>query len=80
MKTISIEYYAYFRERRGLSQEDVKTDQASLGGLYEELSKRHGFSLPASSVRPAVNDAFKEMSDSFEHGDTVVFVPPVAGG
>ena len=80
MKNVRVEYFAYFREKSGVPVEDVETGAATLGDLYDELSGRHGFALPQSVVRPVVDDEFRAMSDAFNEGDRVAFVPPVAGG
>jgi molybdopterin synthase sulfur carrier subunit len=80
MKTITVEYYAQLREQSGLSRETVSTAAASAGGLYEELHLRHGFTLPSSMLKVAVNAAFVDWRSPLADGDIVVFVPPVAGG
>ncbi len=80
MKRVRVDYYAYFRERRGLSTEDVSTNAATLADLYFDLAERHGFRLPASVVKAIVGDEFAPMGSLIEDGTTVVFVPPVAGG
>jgi len=48
--------------------------------LYEELSKKYKFSLEADRIRAAVNDEFVSMQYVLQNKDTVVFLPPVAGG
>lgn len=78
--TLTIQYYALLRDQCGLDQETVESSAANAGALYEELAQRHGFTLPASSLRVAVNDAFAEWETPLANLDTVVFIPPVAGG
>ncbi len=80
MNTIRVEYYALFREQAGLNQEEIETDAENVGSLYEELQKRHGFSLEPSQLRVAINAEFREWNYRLEDGDSVVFIPPVAGG
>ncbi len=80
MKRVRVDYYAYFREKRGLSTEQVSTHAATLGDLYCELSEKHGLNLPASVVKVIVGDEFVPMGSMVKDGATVVFVPPVAGG
>ncbi len=77
---IHLEYYAQLREQAGRSREAVVTQAASLGALYEELRARHGFSLDAGALKVAVNAKFSDWSRPLAEGDTVVFIPPVAGG
>ena len=53
---------------------------ATAGELYESLRRAHGFSLPQSRLRAAVNDAFVPWTQPLADGDCVVFIPPVSGG
>ena len=57
-KTVLVRYFAILREQRGLDEEQVATSASTAGELYEELARRHGFTLPASRLRVAVNDEF----------------------
>lgn len=80
MTTVTLQYYAQLREQAGTSSEQVSTAATSLAGLYEELRSRHGFSLPSDALKVAVNAQFSDWSRELRDGDTVVFIPPVAGG
>lgn len=79
-KTIQINYFALFREQRGLSEETVETGAETVGQLYDELQERHRFSLPKNSLRAALNDEFCQWGSALKTGDKIVFIPPVAGG
>lgn len=80
MKSITIEYYALLREQRGLSEETVDTAAATADELYRELTTRHQFSLTQDALKLVVNEEFREWNHPIGGGDTVVFIPPVAGG
>jgi sulfur-carrier protein len=80
VKTVSVRYFAILREQRGLGEERVSTNAATTAELYEELRGLHRFTLPAERLRVAVNDEFGSWGASFRDGDTLVFIPPVAGG
>lgn len=80
MTNVTVRYYAVLREQAGLNVEFVETKSSSIAGLYAELSQRYRFSLESDSLRVAVNNEFAEWSSSLCDGDTVVFIPPVAGG
>ena len=80
MKTVRVSYFALLREERGQSQEEVVTAAETAGQLYDDLAKAHGFSLPGSRLRVAINDAFVPWTTSLCDGDGLVFLPPVAGG
>ena len=79
-KIIHIEYYAALREQRGLKQEDVETSVNTVIQLYTELQKKHNFRLPTSILKVAINEEFSGWNTEINSGDTVVFIPPVAGG
>ena len=80
MPRVRLQYYALLREQAGRQSESVDTAAATPAALYAELAKRHGFRLPASQLRVAVNAAFSDWERELRDGDEVVFIPPVAGG
>ncbi len=80
MKQIKVQYYAIFREQRGLSEEVIQTAAVTALDLYQDLATHHGFSLTPSLVRASVNLQFKALDTELSDGDAVVFIPPVAGG
>ncbi len=79
-KTVQVQYFAILREQRGLSEERISTAAATPAALYEELRGRHGFALPGDRVRAALNGDFAPASTLLRDGDSLVFIPPVAGG
>jgi molybdopterin synthase sulfur carrier subunit len=80
MNDIEVQYFAVLRERAGIGRETVRTAAPTAADLYEELARRHGFGLPRTMLRVAVNDEFADWSQPLAGGDRVVFIPPVAGG
>jgi molybdopterin converting factor small subunit len=80
VKTIHLQYFALLREQRGLGGEQLQTQAATAGQLYEELRQRHGFTLPAERLRVAVDGEFAPWSTPLADGAQIVFIPPVAGG
>ena len=79
-KQIKVQYYALLREQAGRSDETLETVARTPRELYEELKNRHPFSLAPEMLRVAVNAEFGEWSQPLADGDSVVFIPPVAGG
>ncbi len=79
-KTIRIQYYALFREECGCTDETVKTSAHTVRDLYTELAMRYSFSLPPDILRVSINNAFQSLDTILNDNDTVVFIPPVAGG
>jgi molybdopterin converting factor subunit 1 len=78
--SIKIQYFAVLREQRGLAEETIATAAATPGELFAQLRVRHGLTLAPEMVRAAVNGGFAPMDRRLVSGDTVVFIPPVAGG
>jgi molybdopterin-guanine dinucleotide biosynthesis protein A len=79
-REIRVQYYALLREQAGRSDEILMTGASTPGELYAELRTRYPFTLPAEMLRVAVNAEFGEWSQPLKSGDSVVFIPPVAGG
>lgn len=77
---ISILYFARLKSERGLSAEDVETDCLTAGALFAHLSQKHSLRTPASHAKIAVNNAFCSPETPLKEGDTVAFMPPMAGG
>jgi molybdenum cofactor guanylyltransferase len=79
-KRIKVQYYAILREQAGRSDEAIVTGANTPRDLYNELKSRYPFSLAPEMLRVAVNAEFGEWSQRLADGDSVVFIPPVAGG
>lgn len=79
-KAIRVQYYAILREQAGRSEETLDTTAATAADLYQELRRRHSFQLEPAQLKVALNAEFSDWQAPIEHGDTVVFIPPVAGG
>jgi sulfur-carrier protein len=80
MKSVTLEYYAMFREVRGQESETLSTAADTVAELYEELQARHGFPAMGDVLQVAVNDEFSTWDQELTDGDRVVFIAPVAGG
>jgi sulfur-carrier protein len=80
MTRVNLQYYAQLREQAGASSEVLDTAAGTLRELYDALRERHGFSLPVDALKVAVNAQFSDWDRALAEGDTVVFIPPVAGG
>lgn len=79
-KTLRIQYYAILREQAGRSEETIDTSAATPAELYAELRQRHPFQLAPAQLKVALNSELSDWQTPLKHGDTVVFIPPVAGG
>jgi sulfur-carrier protein len=77
---VSVRYFASLREQAAKEKEDMSLSGKTLSELYELLAAKYGFTLEARRVKVAVNDEFAAWDHVLQDGDTVVFIPPVAGG
>jgi molybdopterin converting factor subunit 1 len=80
LKTIIVKYFASLREMTLKEQEELTTNQPDCEKLYLELKQKYDFILPYDQVEVAINDEFVAKDTPIEDGDTLVFIPPVAGG
>ena len=80
MKTITVRYFAMFREHAGLSEETLELDAATAMDVFEQTRNRHGSVEPTGHCKVAINDQMADWSANVNDGDTVLLFPPVAGG
>ncbi len=79
-------YFAWLRERIGLSEEQVEppSGTASVGDLVAWLRSRGAGYAEAladtSRVRCAVNQDFATPEGPVRDGDEIAFFPPITGG
>ncbi len=79
-RSVRVRYFAVLREQAGRSEEQVSTGARDARELYEELRAHRGLRLRAEQLRVAINEEFADWSQALAEGDSVVFLPPVAGG
>lgn len=79
-REIRVQYFALLREQAGRREETISTRAATPRELYAELAGRHGFTLGTEHLKVAVNTEFSEWNRPLAANDSVVFIPPVAGG
>ncbi|MEO0575624.1 MAG: MoaD/ThiS family protein [Pseudomonadota bacterium] len=80
MKTVTVNYFALFRDRAGCSSEQVSTSASDALALFTQLRERHGTDDPRGHCKVAVNDVMADWDIEIQDGDVVLFFPPVAGG
>ncbi len=79
-KPLTVQYYALLREQAGRREEALASTAGTPQELYQELRQRYPFTLASDSLRVAINSEFADWTTPLRAGDTVVFIPPVAGG
>ena len=77
---VRILYFASLRDAAARDSEDIVTNGADARALYEELRRRHGFTMPAERLRVAVNGEFAGWERALAEGDEIAFLPPMSGG
>ncbi len=80
MKTITIRYFAVFREHAGVGEESLSLDASTAMDVYHQTQERHGSKEPVGHCKVAINDVMADWSSAVDDGDTVLLFPPVAGG
>ncbi len=79
-KSITVRYFALFRENAGTSEEKLSLDVATAADLYEQLQHRHGSLDARAHCKVAINDEMSAWDAPLADGDVVLLFPPVAGG
>lgn len=78
--SLRVQYFAALRDQAGRSEETVATRARTPLDLYEELRVARRLQLRPEQLRVAVNEDFADWTRPLASGDSVVFLPPVAGG
>ena len=79
-RRVNVRYFALLREQAGRGAEALQTDARTPQELYAQLQRDRGLQLAPQFLRVAVNDEFGDWLQPLSDGDTVAFLPPVAGG
>ena len=80
MKKIHVLFFASLREQTNIDKETLQTEGLTPADVYQELKQRYGFIHELSELKVAISDSFAPMDTHLKDGDTIVFIPPVAGG
>lgn len=80
MKTITVRYFAMFRENAGVGEETLTVEAATAADVFAATKDRHGSSEPLGHCKVAINDVMADWDSPVADGDTLLLFPPVAGG
>lgn len=79
-KSITVRYFAQFREQAGTDEETVALAAETATDVFRQLQERHGSKEPLGHCKVAINDELVGWDAPVSDGDTVLLFPPVAGG
>ena len=80
MKTITVRYFAMFRENAGVGEETLTLEAATAADVFAATKDKHGSSEPLGHCKVAINDVMADWDAPVADGDTLLLFPPVAGG
>ncbi len=80
IKSYPVTYFGLLAERRGLSDEIVRSAASTPAELYAELDATHHLGLLIENFRAAVNDEFVSWEHPLQDGDRLALLPPMSGG
>jgi molybdopterin converting factor small subunit len=80
VKTLTIRYFALFRENAGVSEETLTLAAETAADVFAATAERHGSSEPQGHCKVAINDVMADWQSPVNDGDVVLLFPPVAGG
>ena len=78
---ITVLYFASLADKSHKGSEPLTlVTGTSLTELYNSLQDRYQFRQQPTELRVAINDEFASWDEAIKDGDTIAFIPPVAGG
>ncbi len=80
MINVTILYFGQLRQAAATGEEQVQTLSRTPSALIEERSRQLGFAYQPSTLRFARNESFCAADEPLADGDTIAFMPPMAGG
>ena len=80
MKTVTVKWFAAYREATGIEAESVVTSAETSAELFESLKARHPRLASSRGALVAINQEMADWEAPISAGDEILFFPPVAGG
>ena len=81
MKSIEVKYFSSLRDASKKNSELLTLDSPKKASeIFDELNRKYKFTLDRTYIKVAVNEAYRDWDTLLEGGETLVFIPPVAGG
>ena len=80
MISITVRWFAAYRELTGTESEFIETDAETPAALFDAMKARHERLGGRTAALTAINDEMADWSAPLTDGDVVLFFPPVSGG
>jgi molybdopterin converting factor small subunit len=80
VKSLTVKYFAMFRENAGVAEEQLQTDAETAADVFVATRERHGSQEPLGHCKVAINDVMAGWDSPVNDGDSILLFPPVAGG
>jgi|SaaInlStandDraft_2_1057019.scaffolds.fasta_scaffold504842_2 molybdopterin converting factor subunit 1 len=77
---IKMIYFASLRETIGKSSEEIETIAQTATELYQFIKEKYQLQLNQEQLKVAINEVYVDFGTTLKEADTIVFIPPVAGG
>jgi len=77
---VKVLYFASLRDNSQIAEETIDTQAATIGDLFAELNEKYSFAIDKEHLRAAQNENYVPFHSPLAESDTIVFIPPVAGG
>ena len=78
--TLKVKYFSSLRDHAHKDEDQLPFKEQSASDLYRELQQKYHFPLEESFLKVAINETYQDWDTPLKSGDTVAFIPPVAGG
>jgi molybdopterin converting factor subunit 1 len=77
---VKVKYFAALRDSTGVPEESIETNSKSASDLFKELNSKYNFTVDKENIKVAINESYTSLDTLLNNNDTIVFIPPVAGG
>ena len=77
---VQLKYFASMRESCGKTEEVLETEAQTIDEIFKEVKEKYSLPIEKDILKVALNESYVPFESSFKEMDTIVFIPPVAGG
>jgi molybdopterin converting factor subunit 1 len=77
---VNILYFASLRDSSKKAQEQIETEASTIDDVFNTLNEKYSFDVNKEDLKVAINEVYVDFTTTISENDTIVFIPPVAGG